>query len=134
MKFSEEQTHKVTLHHHTHGDLGEAELRFGGKLGLVAVGGILSKVSMLDPKKPVDFVVATGDAYTFTLCHCRAYAGSLYPKFLVYGKLNETRFSRIELQFSEISEWFLRWERVEGEVGKQLSWTIRTDHFSADEC
>ena len=132
MKFSEEQTHKVTLHHHTEGDLGEAELRFGGKLGLVAAGGMLSKVSKLDPKKLVDFVVATGDAYTFTLCDCRVYGGSLYPKFLVSGNISETRFSRIEIQLSEISEWFLRWERVEGEVGKQLSWTIRTDHFSAD--
>jgi hypothetical protein len=132
MKFSEGQTHKVTLHHHTEGDLGEAELRFGGKLGLVAAGGMLSKVSKMDPKKLVDFVVATGGAYTFTLCDCRVYGGSLYPKFLVYGNISETRFSRIEIQLSEISEWFLRWERVEGEVGKQLSWTIRTDHFSAD--
>ncbi len=132
MKFSEEQIHKVTLHHHAKGDLGEAELRFGGKLGLVATGGISSKASMLDPKKPLDFVVATGGAYTFTLCDCRIYGGSLYPKLLVYGNLNETRFSRMEVQFSEISEWFLRWERVEGEVGKQLSWTMRTEHFSAD--
>jgi len=132
MKFSKEQTHKVTLHHRTVGDLGEAELRFGGKLGLVAAGGIFSRVSKLDPKKLLDFVVATDGAYTFTLCDCRVYGGSLYPKFLVYGNLSETRFSRIELQFSEISEWFLRWERVEGEVGKQLSWTARTDHFSAD--
>ena len=42
MNFSEEQTHEVTLHHHTEGDLGEAELRFGGKLGLVGVGGMFS--------------------------------------------------------------------------------------------
>jgi len=132
MKFSEEQTHKVTLHHPTEGDLGEAELRFGGKLGLVAAGGMFSQVLKLNSNKPLDYVVATGGAYTFTLCDCRVYGGSLYPKFLVYGNLSETRFSRIEIQFSEVSEWFLRWERVEGEVGKQLSWTMRTDQFSAD--
>ena len=71
MKFSEEQTHKVTLHHHTEGDLGEAELRFGGKLGLVAAGGIFSQISKLISKKPLDYVVATGGAYTFTLCPMR---------------------------------------------------------------
>jgi hypothetical protein len=132
VKFSEKQTHKVTLFHHTEGDLGEAELRFGGKLGLVASGGMHSKLFRLDPKKVLDYVVATGGAYTFTLCDCRVYGERLYPKFLVYGNLKETRFSRIEIQFSEVSEWFLRWERVEGEVGKQITWTRPTDHFSAD--
>jgi len=43
MKFSEEHNYKVKLHHRDLGDLGEAQLKFGGEWGVVATGmGLLS--------------------------------------------------------------------------------------------
>lgn len=132
MKFSQEQTHKVRLHHRDLGDLGEAQLRFGGEWGVVATMGLLATVPRLDPNSPLDFVSATtedGDA--FTLCECRIHGFSLIATFLVHGSITENRFLQFDVRYSDISEWFLRPERVDGTVGEQLTWTRRSEHFSA---
>jgi hypothetical protein len=63
MKFSEEQNHKVKLHHRDLGDLGEAQLRFGGEWGVVASMGLLSAGPRLDASRPLDFVSVSGVNY-----------------------------------------------------------------------
>src|SRR5438128_547862 len=107
MKFSEEQNHKVKLHHQDLGDLGEAQLRFGGEWGVVATMGLLAAVPRMDPNRPLDFVSATTeDGHTFTLCECRIHAFSLIATFLVYGSITENRLLQIDVRYSDISEWF----------------------------
>jgi hypothetical protein len=133
MKFSEEQNHKVQLHHRDLGDLGEAQLRFGGDWGVVATVGLLAPLPRLDPNRALDFVSATTeDGNAFTLCECRIHGFSLIATFLVFGSITENRFLQIDVRYSDISEWFLRPERVEGTVGEQLTWTRRSEHFSAE--
>jgi hypothetical protein len=133
MKFSEEQTHKVKLHHRDLGELGEAQLRFGGEWGVVATMGLFGTGLRLDSNRPLDFVGATTEeGNTFTLCDCRIHGFSLIAAFLVYGSITENRFLQIDVRYSDISEWFLRWERVDGTVGEQLTWTKRSQHFSAE--
>jgi hypothetical protein len=132
MNFSEVQTHKVYLHHRDLGDLGEAQLRFGGEYGVVATMGFLSARPGLDPNCPLDFVSAgTEDGHTYTLGACRIHGFSIIATFLVYGSITESRFRQIDVRYSDISEWFLRWELVDGTVGEQLNWTRRSEHFSA---
>jgi hypothetical protein len=131
MKFSEEQTHKVKLHHRDLGDLGEAQLKFGGEWGVVASIGFLSARPGLDDR-PLDFVSATTeDGHAFTLCACRIHGFSIIATFLVHGSITESRFLQIDVRYSDISEWFLRWELIDGTVGEQLTWTRRSEHFSA---
>jgi hypothetical protein len=133
MKFSEEQTHKVRLHHRNHGDLGEAQLRFGGEWGVVANMGLLTARLPVDGNVRLDFVIATTeDGSAYTLCDCRIHGFSLIATTLVYGSLAEDDFLQIDVRCSEISEWFLRPERVDGVVGEQLTWTKRSEHFSAE--
>jgi hypothetical protein len=104
MRFSEEQTHKVKLHHRDHGDLGEAQLRFGGECGVVATMGLLATVPLLDPNRLLDFVSATTeDGHAFTLCECRIYGLSLIATFLVYGSITENRFPQIDARYSDVS-------------------------------
>lgn len=94
--------------------------------------GLLATVPRLDPNSPLDFVSATtedGDA--FTLCECRIHGFSLIATFLVHGSITENRFLQFDVRYSDISEWFLRPERVDGTVGEQLTWTRRSEHFSA---
>ena len=59
MKFSEEQNYKVKLHHRDLGDLGDAQLRYGGEWGVIASMGLLSAAPRLDSNHPLDFVSAT---------------------------------------------------------------------------
>jgi ApeA N-terminal domain 1 len=133
MKFSEQQTHKVRLHHRDHGDLGDAQLRFGGEWGVVANMGLLGARLPLDRNVPLDFVIATTeDGNAYTLCECRIHDFSLIATTLVYGSIAEDDFLQIDVRCSEISEWFLRPERIDGTVGEQLTWTKRSEHFSAE--
>jgi hypothetical protein len=133
MKFSEEQTYKVRLHHRDHGDLGEAQLRFGGEWGVVANMGLLSARLSVDRNVRLDFVIATTeDGNSYTLCDCRIHDFSLIATTLVYGSIAANDFLQFDVRCSEISEWFLRPERVEGTVGEQLTWTKRSEHFSAE--
>jgi hypothetical protein len=133
MKFSEEQTHKVKLHHRDLGDLGEARSRFGGEWGVVATMDRPAAVPRLDPNRLLDFVSATTeDDRAFTLCECSIHGSSLIATCLVYGSITENRFLQIEVRYSDISEWFLRPERIDGSVGEQLTWTRRSEHFSAE--
>jgi hypothetical protein len=133
MKFSEEHNYKVKLNHRDLGDLGEAQLKFGGEWGVVASMGLLSAAPRLDSNRSLDFVSATTeDGHAFTLCDCSIHGLALIATFLVYGSITENRFLKIDIRFSDISEWFLRPERVEGTVGEQLTWTRRSEHFSAE--
>ena len=133
MKFSEEQTHKVKLQHRDLGDLGEAQLGFGGERGVIATTGLVAAVHRLNLNRLLDFVSATtDDGHTFTLCDCRIHGFSIIATFLVYGSITEDRFLQIDVRYSDISEWFLRPERVDGTVGEQLTWTRRSEHFSTE--
>lgn len=133
MHFSEEQTCKVRLHHRDHGDLGEAQLRVGGEWGVVATMGLLSSGLRSDRNLPLDFVGATAeDGNVYTLCECRIHGLTLIATTLVYGAITEDRFPQVDFRYSDISEWFLRPERIDGTVGEQLTWTRRSEHFSVE--
>ncbi len=95
--------------------------------------GFLSAVPRSDPSRVLDFVSATTeDESVFTLCDCRIHGFSFIATFLVYGKITESRFLKIDVRYSDISEWFLRPERVDGTVGEQLTWAKRSEQFSAE--
>ena len=97
MKFSEEQTFEVKLHHGDLGDLGKARLRIGGEWGVVATVGLLATLPRLNPDHPLDFVSATTkDGHAFTLCECRIHDFSL-GTFLVYGNVSGNRFLQMDI-------------------------------------
>lgn len=133
MKFTETQTHKVKLHHVDLGQLGEAQLSFGGESGVVAMMSLLSAGPRLATDQTLDLLSATTeDGKEFTLCECRVHGSTLIAKCIVQGSILETRFNQFDVRYSDISEWFLGPERIEGSVGEQLTWTRRSEHFSAD--
>jgi len=133
MKFSEEHTYKVKLHHRELGELGESTLTFGGERPVVAAMGLLSPGSGLGTGRSLDFVSAKTEAgHAFTLCRCTVHGFAIYATYLVCGDITEDRFHRIDIRYSDISEWFLNRQRIQGTVGEQLNWTTLAEHFSVE--
>ena len=50
----------------------------------------------------------------------------------VDGDIDVAKFKRIDIRYSEISEWFLHWHRIEGTVGEKLTWTEQPKQFSVN--
>jgi hypothetical protein len=133
MKFSQESTYKVNLHHRDLGALGEATLTFGGEQLVVAMTGLLRPKSGIEAVKSLDFVSAkTEQGHVFTLCQCTVHGFAIYATYLVAGDIIEENFNRIEIRYSDISEWFLHRQRVQGTVGEQLNWTTLAEHFAVE--
>ena len=98
MQFSEEHTYTVNLHHRDLGELGEAELTFGGERPVVAQMGLLSAGSRLGAKRSLDLVSAkTEKGHAFTLCQCTIHEFAIYATYLVCGDITEDRFHRIDV-------------------------------------
>jgi len=69
------------------------------------------------------------DGSWFTLFNCKRIDNSIGVTYLVEGDVNDN-FSRIEIRYSDISEWFMPWQRLEGIVGESICWSNRTKHLS----
>jgi ApeA N-terminal domain 1 len=131
MKFSEDHEYEVVLHHRDLGQLGEATLTFGGEKPVVAEVRRSSPGSGLGTGRSLDFVRAdTEDGRSFTLWQCTVHGFAVYATYLAYGDMTESRFSRIDIRYSDISEWFLNRQRIQGNVGEQLNWSKPAEHFS----
>lgn len=133
MMFSEEHSHRVRLHHRELGDLGEATLTFGGETSVIADMGLFTVSPKLRSARSLDFVGAkTANGHTFTLCHCTIHESVIYATYLVCGDITEDCFKRIEVRYSDISEWFLNRQHVDGKVGEQITWVRLVPHFSVE--
>ncbi|WP_334014616.1 hypothetical protein [Burkholderia orbicola] len=132
----------VELHSDQIGRLGSGVLHFGGNQWASVNLSILNNAPELrtgDAK--FDLVKATtSEGATFCLCNCQANGIALFADYVVEGDLSKAEFDLISVRYSDVSEWFLRWRRVDGSAGKSLTWeripkdidvTVRTDeeHF-----
>jgi hypothetical protein len=133
MRLSEEHTYKVRLHHQDLGDLGEARLTFGGERSVTADIGLLSRNAALEAHESLEFVSAKSeDGRTFTLCDCTVHGFAIYAVYLICGDVTANCFQQIDVRYSDISEWFLHKQRIEGNVGEQLKWTAMAQQFSVE--
>lgn len=133
MTFLEEKTHRVELSSDEFGSLGEGKLTFGGGL-LISV-----QLSMMNPlpggetEYPVGIVHAKSEkGQAFTLYECKAYGQTIYADYLIVGHVDDPQFQRIDVRYTEVSEWFLQGRQIEGKVGEKLTWSGLPDQISAN--
>lgn len=132
----------VELHNDEFGRLGSGVLHFGGNQWACVSLSISNNAPQLHAgEAKFDLIKAiTSEGATFCLCNCQANGIALFADYVVEGDLSETEFDLISVRYSDISEWFLRWRKVDGTVGESLTWeripkdidvTVRTDeeHF-----
>ncbi|KAE8753657.1 hypothetical protein FSO04_43905 [Paraburkholderia madseniana] len=132
----------VQLTHEAAGVLGSGTFHYGGdRWAHVSFSWSQTVPAALAEGSKFDLVKAvTEDGQVFSLCACKVQGYSLYADYVIEADLNSTSFDSISVQYHDVSEWFLHWQNIDGEVGKTLTWkrvpegidvTVRTDgdHF-----
>lgn len=60
------------------------------------------------------------------------YGHAIYADYLIAGDVPDAEFQRIDIRYSDISEWFLQWRTIDGVVGEKLTWSGLPQKISAD--
>lgn len=122
----------VEIRHETLGCLGRGQLTFGNDDA--------PQVSQADQESFLGF--ANGHKWSvlrahadggqvFTLIDCDSYGSTIYAEYLLVGETTTISFNQIEMRFDEISEWFLQPQRIDGNVGEQLTWRDVSEPITA---
>lgn len=114
----------MTLHHELRGQLGEGVLSFGDQQGVTVAIKFDRPSSLVDGER-IDVVkaVVVDTEHTYTLCTCTANHFFVYAEYLIEADVTNPEFEEIVVRYSEVSEWFLHWQNIKGNVGESLSWT-----------
>ncbi|KLU21962.1 hypothetical protein EOS_33000 [Caballeronia mineralivorans PML1(12)] len=133
MTFAEEHTYAVELRHDELGDLGNGKLTFGGGQQVSAQLSMLSPIPHSEDKYPLGVVRAIDDkGKHYALCGCVAYGLTIYADYLITGEVPDLQFDRVDIRYSDISEWFLQWCSINGTVGDTLTWERLPQHIDTD--
>lgn len=118
--FSKEYEYDVEIYHEDLGVLGEGELSFGGG-GLVRASLDLMNYFRL-PEGVTVLKARAKNGHCFTLFNCTCSDHSLYADFVVAGDV-KSGLNYIEIKYGDISDWFMRGQIVNGELGESISWS-----------
>ncbi|GLQ97617.1 hypothetical protein [Dyella mobilis] len=129
--FSKKFKYAVEVYHDTLGSFGNATLVFG-KHDMVRLKFEGHSISgHVAYGKSYDVLRArTNDGDSFTLFACKCYGFACYAYYVVVGDVGD-KFKAIQIRYSDVSEWFMHWQRVVGDVGEKLSWENIPDQISA---
>lgn len=128
--FLQQHQFDVTVFDDELGELGTAKLSFGPErwphlsFGLLSPPTKLPKGKLLRPLK-----AKTPDGDWFSLFDCKRFDFEIGIGFVVTGNAS-SEFKKIDIRYSEISEWFLPWRQLNGAVGETITWTP-ANHINA---
>ncbi|WP_157633089.1 HEPN domain-containing protein [Burkholderia ubonensis] len=133
MIFTKEHTHSVEFHHDELGSLGEGKLSFGGGTPVRGRLPLTSPIPHSDTEYLLGVVQAIAEnGKSYTLHGCKAYGFTIYADFLIVGNVLDDGFRSVSIRYSDISEWFMQWRRIEGKVGETLTWSELPQQISVD--
>ena len=120
--FSKAYEYVVQVYHETLGDFGEAKLKFGAnKMAYVHFKNAFANRRVAEGKVYDVLKARAESGEYFTLFKCKFWGFVLHADFVVDGDV-EDAFNTIEIRYSDISEWFTRWQHLDGELGKEIKW------------
>lgn len=127
--FSDKHKYTVAISHDDLGDLGKGVLSFGASAGIYIQFqdfGAHAKFENLTARTRIK--AKTDKGINFTLFDCEAFGFILYARFVVAGDVTDN-FTSTEIQYSDISEWFLDDRQIKAKVGEEITWTNPVNHL-----
>ncbi|WP_191485551.1 HEPN domain-containing protein [Pseudomonas sp. FEN] len=118
--FSKQHEYDVEIYYDNHIALGNGTLSFGG--GSFIHINHRNPDNFIRPEGETTLNVKTKTSDIFTLFNCKYGQGVIYSDFLIAGSTNRG-VTCIGIRYSDISEWFLYDQRVNGYVGESIVWT-----------
>lgn len=123
MTFTKKYTYSVEVCHSELGNIGGGKLSFGGGQQISIQLSITNQLPQSDSELPLGIINAVDEkGRNYTLCNSTVYGTTIYADFLIQGKISDLRFNRVDIRYSDISEWFMRWRRINGKIGETLNW------------
>lgn len=125
----EKHEYQVEVFHSERGSLGEGTLIFGEGL-LARVAFTLNARTTLENGETLGLVTAIANKNKYTLAQCTYSHFALYADYVFEAEVDTLAFDQIIVRYYEISEWFLHWQRTEGQVGENISWVEKSTPLS----
>lgn len=125
----EKNEYKVEVFHSERGYLGEGTLIFGEGL-LTRVTFTFNSRTTLENGETIGLVTAIANKNKYTLAQCTYSHFSLHADYIFEAEVDTLAFEKIVVRYYEISEWFLHWQRTEGQVGEHISWIQKSTPLS----
>jgi hypothetical protein len=128
--FSKKFKYAVEIHHGELGSLGSATLIFGKNHSAQL------QFDLQDVTKHLAYGIAYGvlkarspNGDLFTLFDCKCYGFVCYADHVVMGDVGE-EFKAIRIRYSDVSEWFMHGQRIQGQAGQNVAWSNTPEHIS----
>lgn len=128
--FTQQYEFKVEVFDDVLGKLGSGTLHFGAERWTHINFDSLAVFEVLPEGKIHRALKAkTESGAWFTLFNCKRIYSSVGAAYVIAGDVSGN-FKRIEIRYSDISEWYMPWQRLDGNVGETINWVNPMKHLS----
>ncbi|MYM26238.1 hypothetical protein GTP46_26770 [Duganella sp. FT135W] len=127
---SDQQHFNVTLYCHERGRLGDGKLSFGGNRPTQVNFKMSVSVVLADGEQIALIRAVAENGRTYTLCICKFHGFRLYAEYLIESDIVAPEFDQIVVRYREVSEWFLHWQKIQGQIGDKLNWEQKSKPLS----
>ncbi len=130
IEFTKQYEFKVEVYDDVLGELGSGTLHFGAERWTHINFDSLAVFEVLPEGKIHRALKAkTESGAWFTLFNCKRIDSSVGAAYVIAGDVSGN-FKRIEIRYSDISEWYMPWQRLDGNVGETINWVHPMKHLS----
>jgi hypothetical protein len=128
--FTKQHEFQVDVFENEHVKLCSGKLHFGPERWIQVGFGVLESGGVPEGKEFTRLKVVTQNGKCFTLFQCKRIGFGISADYVVTGDVGEN-FKRIEIRYSDVSEWYLGRQWLEGDVADSVRWDNPVKHFTA---
>lgn len=118
--FSKQYEYMVDIYHDSYGNLGSGTLHFGGGKFAHVNLNVMGSSAKLEGKHHLKAKAKSGEKFTLTNCTYQNY--TIHSDLMICGEI-DLGTSEIAVKYSDISDWFMFDQHLNGVVGESISWT-----------
>lgn len=110
--------------------LGSGSLKFGPECWIQVNSGLFEFGGVPEGAEFSRLKAVSPTGKSFTLFQCKRIGFGISADYLVTGDVGE-KFKSIEIRYSDVSEWYLGRQWLEGDVADSIRWANPAKHFTA---
>lgn len=129
IEFTKQHEFQVDVFDHEHVKLGSGTLEFGpGRW--IQVGGLFESGGIPEGTEFTRLMAVSQSGTSFTLFQCKRKDFDIIADYVVTGDVGE-KFKSIEIRYSDVSEWYLGRQWIEGDIADSVRLDNPVKHFTA---
>lgn len=128
--FAKQHEFQVDVFDHEHVKLGSGVLTFGSERWIQVSFGFLEFSGIPEGAEFSKLTAVLQRGTSFTLFKCKKIGFGITANYIVAGDVGEN-FKSIEIRYSDVSEWYLGRQWIEGDIADSLRLGDPVKHFTA---